>query len=109
MKVNVFLPCKKNSTRVKNKNKRRFAKADNSLIKIKLNQLINAKLIDKTIRDKLGPKVVTHAQPHRNSIRTSSRAKSAHTKKLLKLTIRLLRSWLSRSRSSRQYYWAIRA
>lgn len=47
MKVNVFLPCKKNSTRVKNKNKRRFAKVDNSLIKIKLNQLINAKLIDK--------------------------------------------------------------
>ena len=43
----MFFYRAKNSTRVKNKNKRRFAKADNSLIKIKLNQLLKAKLIDK--------------------------------------------------------------
>ncbi len=47
MIVNVFLPCKKSSSRVKNKNKRRFANEHFGLIKIKLNQLIKSKLINK--------------------------------------------------------------
>ena len=47
MKINVFLPCKKNSSRVKNKNKRKFADIDFGLVKIKLNHLINSKLINK--------------------------------------------------------------
>ena len=44
MKINVFLPCKKNSSRLKNKNKRKFADIDFGLVKIKLNHLINSKL-----------------------------------------------------------------
>ena len=47
MKINVFLPCKKNSTRVKNKNKRRFANINYGLLNIKINQLINCKSINK--------------------------------------------------------------
>ena len=47
MKINVFLPCKKTSTRVKNKNKRPFANIRFGLVKIKLDQLIRAKLINK--------------------------------------------------------------
>ncbi len=47
MKINVFLPCKKNSQRVKNKNKRKFAYINSGLIKIKLTQLLKAKLINK--------------------------------------------------------------
>ena len=46
MKINVFLPCKKSSSRVKNKNKRKFAAVDFGLIKIKLNQLLKCKNID---------------------------------------------------------------
>ena len=46
MKINVFLPCKKSSSRVKNKNKRKFADVDFGLIKIKLNQLLKCKNID---------------------------------------------------------------
>ena len=46
MKINVFLPCKKNSKRVKNKNKRKFANIKFGLVKIKLKQLIRAKLIN---------------------------------------------------------------
>ena len=46
MKINVFLPCKKSSSRVKNKNKRRFADEYLGLIKIKLNQLLKTKLIN---------------------------------------------------------------
>ena len=42
MKINVFLPCKKTSTRVKNKNKRPFANIRFGLVKIKLDQLIRA-------------------------------------------------------------------
>ena len=46
MKINVFLPCKKSSSRVKNKNKRRFADEYFGLIKIKLNQLLKTTLIN---------------------------------------------------------------
>lgn len=46
MKINVFLPCKKNSKRIKNKNKRKFANINFGLVKIKLSQLLKSKLID---------------------------------------------------------------
>ena len=47
MKINVFLPCKKNSTRVKNKNKRKFANVHYGLLKIKIDQLLKCKFINK--------------------------------------------------------------
>ena len=43
MKINVFLPCKKGSSRVRNKNKRIFANVDHGLLRIKLNHLIKCK------------------------------------------------------------------
>jgi len=46
MKINVFLPCKKKSSRVENKNKRRFANINYGLLNIKINQLIECKSID---------------------------------------------------------------
>ncbi|MDA8537607.1 hypothetical protein N9K55_02740 [Candidatus Pelagibacter bacterium] len=46
MIINAFLPCKKKSNRVKNKNKRKFANINFGLVKIKLNQLLKAKLIN---------------------------------------------------------------
>jgi CMP-N-acetylneuraminic acid synthetase len=47
MKINVFLPCKKNSTRVKNKNKRKFANVHYGLLKVKIDQLLKCKSINK--------------------------------------------------------------
>jgi len=47
MKINAFLPCKKQSQRIKNKNKKIFANITFGLIKIKLSQLIRSKLINK--------------------------------------------------------------
>ena len=66
MKINVFLPCKRNSTRVKNKNKRRFAKVDFGLIKIKLNQLIKAKLIDKIYLSTNDQQIINFAKKLKN-------------------------------------------
>jgi CMP-N-acetylneuraminic acid synthetase len=47
MKINVFLPCKKNSTRVENKNKRKFANVHYGLLKVKIDQLLKCKFINK--------------------------------------------------------------
>ena len=47
MKINVFLPCKKNSTRVKNKNKRKFANVNYGLLKVKIDQLLKCRFINK--------------------------------------------------------------
>ena len=47
VKINVFLPCKKSSSRVKNKNKRKFADIDYGLLRIKINHLVKCKSIDK--------------------------------------------------------------
>ena len=47
MKINVFLPCKRNSTRVKNKNKRKFANINFGLLKVKIDQLLKCKFINK--------------------------------------------------------------
>ncbi len=47
MKINVFLPCKKSSSRVKNKNRRKFANVNFGLTRIKLNQLLKSRLINK--------------------------------------------------------------
>ncbi|MFM2484522.1 acylneuraminate cytidylyltransferase family protein [Celerinatantimonas yamalensis] len=45
-KVNVFLPCRKGSERVPQKNIKSFGGFKNGLIEIKLKQLINSKYID---------------------------------------------------------------
>jgi len=47
MKINVFLPCRKKSSRVKNKNTRKFADINFGLLEIKLGQLLRSKLINK--------------------------------------------------------------
>ncbi|ELB3229881.1 acylneuraminate cytidylyltransferase family protein, partial [Campylobacter coli] len=47
MKVSVFLPCRKGSQRVKNKNMRVFGDFQNGLLEIKLKHLIKSQMIDK--------------------------------------------------------------
>ena len=47
--VSVFLPTRAGSERVKNKNTRTFAGVDGGLLKIKLNQLLNCKIIDEVV------------------------------------------------------------
>ncbi|MBR2222102.1 MAG: acylneuraminate cytidylyltransferase family protein [Campylobacter sp.] len=47
MNINVFLPCRKGSQRVPNKNTKEFGGAKYGLLEIKLNQLLKAKYIDK--------------------------------------------------------------
>ena len=66
MKINVFLPCKKNSSRVKNKNKRRFADIDFGLVKIKLNHLINSKLINKIYLSTNDLQIMNYAKKLKN-------------------------------------------
>jgi CMP-N-acetylneuraminic acid synthetase len=46
-KVNVFLPCRQGSVRVKNKNTRPIGNFSHGLVEIKINQLLNCNLIDK--------------------------------------------------------------
>jgi CMP-N-acetylneuraminic acid synthetase len=47
--VIAFLPCRKGSQRVKHKNIRRFAGIEGGLAKIKIEQLVNCKKIDKIV------------------------------------------------------------
>ena len=47
MNINIFLPCRKGSQRVPNKNTKEFGGAKYGLLEIKLNQLLKAKYIDK--------------------------------------------------------------
>jgi len=47
--VSVFLPTRKGSERVINKNTRKFAGVANGLLEVKLNQLLETKLIDEII------------------------------------------------------------
>jgi CMP-N-acetylneuraminic acid synthetase len=48
-KISVFLPTRKGSERVKNKNTRKFANVSGGLLELKLNQLANAKYIDEIV------------------------------------------------------------
>ena len=56
--LTAFLPCRKGSERVVNKNIRPFGAPDNSLIKIKLRQLMGAKLIDKIVVSTDDPEIL---------------------------------------------------
>ena len=49
MIINVFLPCKRISRRVPNKNKKRFASNKYGLFQIKINQLLNSKKINSIV------------------------------------------------------------
>ena len=66
MKINVFLPCKKTSTRVRNKNKRPFANIRFGLVKIKLDQLIRAKLVNKIYLSTNDNKIISFVKKLKN-------------------------------------------
>ena len=66
MKINVFLPCKKISTRVRNKNKRPFANIRFGLVKIKLDQLIRAKLVNKIYLSTNDDKIISFVKKLKN-------------------------------------------
>lgn len=90
IKINVFLPCKKSSSRVKNKNKRKFADIDHGLLRIKINHLIKCKLIDKIYLSTNDEKIIKFVKKltshkiiiHRRSDKTLSTSKTT-TQKLI--------------------------
>ena len=67
MNINVFLPCKRKSQRVPNKNRRRFANISFGLIKIKINQLIRVKQINKIFLSTDDKKIIKFASALKNS------------------------------------------
>jgi len=68
IKINVFLPCKKNSTRVKNKNKRKFANINFGLLKIKIDQLLKCKFIDKIYLSTDDKKIINFVKKLNNEL-----------------------------------------
>ena len=68
MKINVFLPCKKNSTRVKNKNKRKFANVHYGLLKIKIDQLLKCKFINKIYLSTDDKKIINFVKKLKNDL-----------------------------------------
>lgn len=61
-KTCVFLPCRKGSERVKNKNTRRFGKFKNGLIEIKLKQLLDCSDVEKIILSTNDENIIEYAQ-----------------------------------------------
>jgi len=59
MRINVFLPCRSGSQRVKNKNIRKFHKYKFGLIELKINQLLKVKEIDQIILSTDDKKIIT--------------------------------------------------
>jgi len=62
MKVTCFLPCRKGSERVKNKNIRPFSSYSNGLIEIKLKQLSEVKEIDTIILSTNDEEIIRYAE-----------------------------------------------
>ena len=62
MKVNVYLPCRKKSSRVKNKNIRKFANINFGLLEIKINQLVNAKQVNKIYLSTNDKKIISYCK-----------------------------------------------
>jgi len=62
MNVNVYLPCRKKSSRVKNKNTRRFANINFGLLEIKIDQLLNAKQINKIYLSTNDKKIISYCK-----------------------------------------------
>ena len=90
MKINVFLPCKENSVRVKNKNKRVFANVRFGLIKIKLNQPKNAKLINNIYLSTNDKKIIKYAESINNKKIIIHTRKDANLSKNTTMTQRLI-------------------
>jgi len=90
MKINVFLPCKENSVRVKNKNKRVFANVRFGLIKIKLNQLKNAKLINNIYLSTNDKKIIKYAESINSKKIIIHTRKDANLSKNTTMTQRLI-------------------
>ena len=47
--ITVFLPCRKGSERIKNKNTRKFCNFNHGLLELKINQLLKSHHIDKIL------------------------------------------------------------
>ena len=62
MKINVFLPCRSGSQRVKNKNIRKFHKYKFGLIELKINQLLKVKEIDQITMSTDDKKIIKFLQ-----------------------------------------------
>lgn len=62
MNINVYLPCRKQSTRVKNKNIRKFANINFGLLEIKINQLLKTKLINKIYLSTNDKKIINYCK-----------------------------------------------
>jgi CMP-N-acetylneuraminic acid synthetase len=60
--ITVFIPCRAGSERVPEKNTRSFAGLDGGLLKIKLDQILRIKLVDKIILSTNDTKVIEIAQ-----------------------------------------------
>ena len=81
-KVNVFLPMRSGSERIKNKNTRRFAGESGGLCKIKIKQLLKCRCVDKIFVSTDDPKVIAicnkfrstriHIEVRPNKLATSS-------------------------------------
>ena len=62
MRINVFLPCRSGSQRVKNKNIRKFHKYKFGLIELKINQLLKVKEIDQITTSTDDKKIIKFLQ-----------------------------------------------
>ena len=62
MRINVFLPCRAGSQRVKKKNIRKFHKYKFGLIELKINQLLKVKEIDQIILSTDDKKIIKYLQ-----------------------------------------------
>jgi len=62
MRINVFLPCRSGSQRVKNKNIRKFHKYKFGLIELKINQLLKVKEIDQITMSTDDKKIIKFLQ-----------------------------------------------
>jgi len=61
MKINIFLPCRSGSKRIKDKNVKLFANNPNGLIGIKLDQLLRIKYLDKLYLSTNDEKIIQYA------------------------------------------------
>ncbi len=73
MKVTCFLPCRAGSERIRNKNTRQFAGIDGGLLKIKLDQLVKCRLIDKILLSTDDQRVIDISKQFGNKIKVDIR------------------------------------
>ena len=61
-RISCFLPCRKGSERVLNKNTRKFAGYEFGLTEIKLNQLLKTQLIDEIVLSTNDESIIEYAR-----------------------------------------------